>query len=52
MKTRFANNLVKVILAVTGLAMASAAFAAQATPPKTTIHDVEKKGTGWGTGFF
>ena len=45
MKTRSINNLVKVIIALTSLMMASTAFAAQATPPKTTAQDVEKKVT-------
>jgi hypothetical protein len=45
MKTRSINNLVKVIIALTGLMMASTAFAAQTTPPKTTTQDVEKKVT-------
>jgi len=45
MKTRPVNNLVVVIIALTGLVMASAAFSAQATPPKTTTQNVEKKVT-------
>lgn len=43
MKARPVNKLVKVMIAVTGLVVASTAFAAQATPSKTTIQDVEKK---------
>jgi hypothetical protein len=45
MKTRPINNLVTLIIALTGLMMASTAFAAQATPPMTTTQDVEKKVT-------
>ena len=45
MKTRSINNIVKVIIALTGLTMASTAIAAQATPPKTTPQVIEKKVT-------
>ena len=45
MKTRPVKNLVMVIIALTGLVlvMVSAAFSAQATPPKTAVQNVEKK---------
>jgi hypothetical protein len=45
MNTRSINNIVKVIIALTGLTMASTAIAAQATPPKTTPQVIEKKVT-------
>jgi hypothetical protein len=45
MKTSSINNIVKVIIALTGLTMASTAIAAQATPPKTTPQVIEKKVT-------
>jgi hypothetical protein len=45
MKTCSFNNLVKVIIALTSLMIASMAFAAQPTPSNTTAQDVEKKVT-------
>ena len=43
MKTRPFNHLVNLMIALTGLALASAVFAAQAAPPKTALQDVEKR---------
>jgi uncharacterized protein YbjQ (UPF0145 family) len=42
-KTHSINNLVKVIVALTGLIMASTAFAAQTKPAQTTAQDVKKQ---------
>lgn len=43
MKTHSINNLVKVIVASTGLIMASTAFATQDKPAQTTAQDVKKQ---------
>jgi hypothetical protein len=43
MKTRPVHNFVKLSIALTVWMVASTVLAAQATPPKTTIQDVEKK---------
>jgi hypothetical protein len=45
MRNRSINNFIKVIVALSGLMMASMALAAPATPPKKTTQDVEKKVT-------
>ena len=43
MKTRLVINLVILVIALTGLMAVNTTMAAPATPPKTTIQDVENK---------